>query len=251
METSLIIPAFIAGLLTFLAPCTLPLLPGFLGFISGATVNEGLQTQGANTLRRRMVVNALWYIAGFSGIFIALGTLFGLGGTLLFQYRELLGRIGGLIVIFFGLYMTGLINLSFLNYEKRIHLTSRLVPGRPLSSFLFGAIFAFGWTPCVGPVLGAVLTLAASSATVGTGALLLLVFSAGLAVPFLLTATLAGSAFQYIHKLNKYLRVISIVGGVFLIFIGVLLLTNQFSQWASVFYKWFNILNYDKLLEYL
>jgi len=144
METSLIIPAFIAGLLTFLAPCTLPLLPGFLGFISGATVNEGLQTQGANTLRRRMVVNALWYIAGFSGIFIALGTLFGLGGTLLFQYRELLGRIGGLIVIFFGLYMTGLINLSFLNYEKRIHLTSRLVPGRPLSSFLFGAIFAFG-----------------------------------------------------------------------------------------------------------
>ncbi|MBT4153865.1 MAG: cytochrome c biogenesis protein CcdA [Candidatus Magasanikbacteria bacterium] len=251
---SLIIPAFIAGLLTFLAPCTLPLVPGFLGFIAGVSAKE-LAGEGVKlSARKRVLKNGLMYVLGFSVVFILLGSLFGAAGAFLAPYRVWLSRIGGVVIIFFGLYLMHAFDLKFLQFlsrQKRFSFTKKLTPGKPLSSFVFGATFALGWTPCVGPVLGTVLLLASTSGQVLQGAFLLAVFSAGLAIPFLLLALGIGHAQAYVRKLSKVLNIISIVGGVFLIFIGVLLLTDSFGAWIGTFYQYFNFLNADALLNYL
>jgi cytochrome c-type biogenesis protein len=184
-------------------------------------------------------------------VFIILGSLFGLGGAALAQYRIWLSRIGGIFVIFFGLFMMGVLKLPFLNVEKHVGSIRALKPGNPVSSLIFGATFAFGWTPCVGPILGSILTLAASSATIGQGAFLLAVFSLGLAVPFLIIAASIGSASTYLARVSKYLNIISFIGGIFLVFLGVLLLTNNLVTWISYFYKLFDFINYESLLDYL
>lgn len=251
MDTTLIIPAFIAGILTFLAPCTLPLVPGYLGFISGVSTQDLQDPSKAKLARRKIFLNGVLYVLGFSLVFIILGSLFGLGGSALVQYRLWLSRIGGIFVIFFGLFMMGILKLPFLNVEKHVTSVKALKPGNPVSSLIFGAAFAFGWTPCVGPILGSILTLAASTATIGQGAILLAIFSLGLAVPFLVIAAGIGSASKYLTKLSKYLNVISFVGGIFLVFLGILLLTNKFGVWIAYFYQWFNFINYDRLLDYL
>ncbi len=251
MEFSLIIPAFIAGILTFLAPCTLPLVPGYLGFISGVSTQDLQDPLKAKSSRRKIFLNGLLFVIGFSFIFIILGSLFGLGGAALIKYRLWLSRIGGIFVIFFGLFMIGILKLPFLNVEKRVSSIKFLKPGNPASSLIFGATFALGWTPCVGPILGSLLTLAASSATIGQGVFLLAIFALGLAVPFLIIAASVGSASAYLTKLSKYLNVISVVGGIFLIFLGILLLTNNMGVWIAYFYQWFNFINYDSLLDYL
>jgi len=251
MDFSLIIPAFIAGILTFLAPCTLPLVPGYLGFISGVSTNDLQDPTKAKLARRKIFLNGVLYVIGFSLVFIILGSLFGLGGAALFKYRIWLSRIGGVFVIFFGLFMMGILKLPFLNVEKHVGSIKALKPGSPVSSLIFVAAFAFGWTPCVGPILGSILTLAASTATIGQGAFLLAVFSLGLAVPFLIIAATIGSASSYLSKLNKYLNIISFIGGVFLVFLGILLLTNKLGVWIAYFYQWFNFINYESLLDYL
>ncbi len=251
MEFSLIIPAFIAGILTFLAPCTLPLVPGYLGFISGVSTQDLRDPLKLKSARRKIFLNGLLFVIGFSFVFILLGSLFGLGGSALAQYRLWLSRIGGIFVIFFGLFMTGVLRLPILNVEKHISGIKALKPGNPASSLIFGATFAFGWTPCVGPILGSILTLATASATVGQGAFLLSVFSLGLAVPFLIIAAGIGSASNYISKLSKYLNIISIIGGLFLVFLGILLLINKLGVWIAYFYQWFNFINYERLLDYL
>lgn len=247
----LIIPAFIAGILTFLAPCTLPLVPGYLGFISGVGTEDLKDPLKAKSARKKIFLNGLLFVIGFSLIFILLGSLFGLGGGALIKYRLWLSRIGGVFVILFGLFMIGVLKLPFLNVEKHLTGIKFLTPGKPTSSLIFGATFAFGWTPCVGPILGSILTLAAAGATVGEGALLLSVFSLGLAIPFLAVALGIGSASVYLNKISKYLHVVSIVGGLFLIFLGVLLLTDSMGIWISYFYQIFDFINYDRLLDYL
>ena len=251
MEFSLIIPAFIAGILTFLAPCTLPLVPGYLGFISGVSVQDLQDPLKSKSARRKIFLNGLLFVIGFSLIFILLGSLFGLGGSALAQYRIWLSRIGGIFVILFGFFMIGALRLPFLNVEKNIGRIKALKPGNPTSSLIFGATFAFGWTPCVGPILGSILTLAAASATFGQGAFLLSVFSLGLAVPFLIIAAGIGSASNYISRLSKYLNIISIIGGLFLIFLGILLSANKLGVWIAYFYQWFDFINYERLLDYL
>ena len=183
-----------------------------------------------------------------------MGSLFGLGGQALFEYRIWLTRIGGVLVVFFGLYMTGILKLkflNFLNYEKKIHANSKLKPGEPGSALILGGIFAFGWTPCVGPILGAILTLAAASATVSQGIILLAIFSAGLAIPFLLVALFSGYALERIQKIQRHLNKISIAGGVLLIFFGILLLTNQFAQWTQFIFQLFDFLNYEGIQNHL
>jgi cytochrome c-type biogenesis protein len=251
MDFSLIIPAFIAGILTFLVPCTLPLVPGYLGFISGVSLEDLQDPLRAKSARRKIFLNGLLFIIGFSFVFVLLGILSGLVGSALAPYRIWLSRIGGIFVIFFGLFMIGILRLPFLNVEKNIGRIKILKPGNPISSLVFGATFAFGWTPCVGPILGSILTLAASSATVAQGTFLLSVFSLGLAVPFLIVALGISSASSYISKLSKYLSVISIIGGLFLIFLGILLFTNKLSLWISFFYKFFNLIKYERLFDYL
>lgn len=252
LDVSLVVPSFIAGLLTFLAPCTLPLVPGYLGFISGVSVQDlqkGKEIKGA---RKKIFMNGVMYVVGFSVVFVLLGTVFGLGGIALAKYRLWLARIGGIAVIFFGLYMMGVLKLnmfSFLNTEKR--LRGVLTPGKPLSALIFGMTFAFGWSPCVGPVLGTVLVLASTSTSIVQGAFLLSIFSLGLAIPFLAIALGIGHAAEYIKRISKYLGIISFIGGLFLVFLGVLLVTDNLVVWNSFFYNAFRFINYDALLEYL
>jgi len=251
---SLIIPAFIAGLLTFIAPCTLPLVPGYLGFISGVSLEKLNDPLKSKELRRKIFLNGVLYVLGFSLVFIILGSLFGLGGAALVKYRVWLSRIGGVFVILFGIYMLGVFRipfLSFLNSEKQFPILKFVKPGKPLSSFIFGTAFAFGWTPCVGPILASILFLASTSATVAGGAFLLAVFSLGLAIPFLIIALSIGSASNYLNKISRYLRWVSVIGGIFLIFIGILLVTDKFAFWLSYSFRLFNFINYDNLLDYL
>lgn len=265
-DASLIVPAFIAGLLTFLAPCTLPLVPAYLGFVGGVTVQDLHDPKKLLWARRRVLANGALYVLGFSTIFILLGTLFGLGGASLVQHRLILSRLGGAFVMFFGFYMlvtalaavsAGRINLlalpilRLLNTERRLPLASFLKPGKPTSSFLFGATFAFGWTPCIGPILGSILFLASTSTTVGAGAFLLAVFSLGLAIPFMVIAAGIGSAALMLRRLAPALNVLSLLGGTLLLFMGYYLATNSFATWITSFYKIFDFMHYEKILQYL
>lgn len=251
MDLNLIIPSFIAGLLTFLAPCTLPLVPGYLAFISGVSMTDLKNPERERQARFKIFLNGVFYIIGFSLIFIILGSLFGLGGQALIKYRLWLSRVGGIFVIIFGLFMLNVLKLPWLLTERALPIGKRLEPGNLLSSFIFGAVFAFGWTPCVGPVLGSVLLLASTSATVGQGAILLGVFSLGLAVPFLAIALSLNSASGWLAKSGKFLKWTSVIGGLFLILIGLLLVTDNFNAWIGFIYRVFDFINYDKLLEYL
>ena len=254
--TSLILPAFIAGLLTFLAPCTLPLVPAYLGFISGASAKEMQNPKLATVIRRRVLRNGVFYVLGFSLVFIVLGLLFGIGGAALAQYQDVLIKVGGVFILFFGLYLIGVFDKipavhTFLTTEKRFHLGPTLKPGTAPSSFIFGATFALGWTPCVGPILGSILFLASSTATAAQGAFLLGIFSLGLAIPFLLIAWGVGHATQTVRRLSVVLPYISVVGGVLLIGLGILLLTDQLGIWLSWTYQLFEIFQYERLLDYL
>ncbi len=254
MDFSLVFPAFIAGLLTFLAPCTLPLVPGYLSFISGASYNELKDKKLSKRIHKKVIINGFLFVIGFSLVFIAMGTLFGGVGSSLAKHRVWISRIGGVFVIFFGLYMMHILKLPFLNFlnsDHKLNIVSYLRPGKPFSSFMLGATFAFGWTPCVGPILGTILTLALTVGTVGQASFLLLIFSIGLAIPFLVISVLAGSAFYYIKKITKYLNVISVIGGVFLLILGIFMLSGNMSVWNSFIYDFFEFINYDALLEHL
>ncbi len=247
---SLLVPAFFAGLITFLAPCTLPLVPGYLGFISGVSVKD-IQNSNIRDIRRKVFINGLMYVVGFSFVFVLLGILFGLAGSVFAEYRIWLARIGGLFVIFFGLYLMHIFDFKFfdfLNSNHRFNIANKLTPGKPSSSLIFGMTFAFGWTPCIGPILGSVLLLASTAGTVFEGGALLFVFSIGLGIPFLLLALFVGQAAGYIHKLSKYLNVISFVGGLLLVFLGILIFMDNFGIFVSSFYKLFESFNFEKLL---
>lgn len=254
MPSELIFPAFVAGLLTFLAPCTLPLIPGYLAFISGIAP-EDLENP-ETSLKSHLLIfwNGLLYVIGFSVVFIVFGSVFALGGSSLAQHQDILARIGGVVVILFGVYLIGGSSwkiFAFLNSERKLHINGFVKPGRPLSSLLFGAVFAFGWSPCIGPVLGTILLLASTTGTAAEGAFLLSVFAIGLGIPFLLLAIAFSSATLVVKKLTKYLGLISKIGGVFLIALGLLLLFDQLSVWYGFAYKIFGFLNYEGLLDFL
>lgn len=252
MDFSLVIPAFIAGVLTFLAPCTFPLVPGYLGFISGVSLDDLKDPEKSKKLRWKIFLNGVFFIAGFSAVFISLGTLAGfIGGITLGWYRLWLGRIGGVFVVIFGLFMLNIIKIPALNKEKQFKLPAFLKRGHPLNSFIFGSAFGFGWTPCVGPILGSVLLLASTSATAFQGAILLSVFSAGLATPFLMIAIGIGSASKYIAKISRYLSWVSIIGGIFLIFLGILLIIGKISFLISYSFIIPRFINYERILNYL
>jgi len=240
----LIISAFVAGLITFLAPCTLPLVPAYIGFISGVSTKDLEDPKKAKEARRKIFFNGLSFVIGFSVVFIVFGTLAGLVGQSLTPFRIWFTRIGGILVILFGLFMLGVFKLPFLQIEKRIKIPSFLTIGKPTSSLVIGSAFAFGWTPCVGPILGSILLLASAKTTALQGALLLTVFSAGLAIPFLLISIAFSRATKYIEKISKYLKWVSIIGGVFLILLGILLLTNNFSLLVQYGFKFFEFINY-------
>jgi len=250
--TSLLIPAFIAGLLIFLAPCTLPIVPGYLAFISGINAKDlKNNTFSKAQIQKRVRKNALFFVLGFSLIFILLGLALGLAGSFFGPYREILMRIGGIIIFFFGFMMLGVFSLPFLNQEKRIKLPSWLKIGTSGSSLLIGGFFALGWSPCIGPILGTILVLAGTLGTALQGTILLAVFSLGLAVPFLVLAFFYSRSNIFVGRLSKWSQVISIIGGILLMVIGILLLFNSWSLFQEWGFELLNFINYQSIEQYL
>ncbi|MCA9361331.1 cytochrome c biogenesis protein CcdA [Candidatus Kaiserbacteria bacterium] len=251
MEYSLLISAFVAGILTFLAPCTLPIVPAYLGFISGVDMKSLKEVTGAKGARHKIIQNAVAFVFGFSLIFVLMGFLFGWLGSLLVVYQTWLSRIGGGLIIVAGLSMLKVFEFNFLAIERKPQIWKWLQLGRPISSFIIGGTFAVGWSPCVGPILASILLLAGTSGTVLAGTFLLAVFSLGLAIPFLLVAFWYAKATHYIGKSTKYIKVASVISGVFLVGLGFLIMTNNFQLLIIYGYAIFDFINYDTLLEYL
>ena len=237
IELAFIPAAFLAGILMFLAPCTLPIVPGYLAFIAGG--------------KDKVLRNALAFVVGFSVVFIVLGTFAGVIGALLGPWRSVVGQAAGALIILFGLTMLGVVRIPLLSSERHARIPKFLTIGRPESSFLMGTLFALGWSPCIGPILGTILLLASSSTTALGGALLLAVFSSGLALPFLLTALLIKQAGEFFTRWEKITAMLSYVGGVVLIGIGLLMLTNNMGLLTTFGYGLFDSWGYSTLLQYL
>ncbi len=241
--------AFLAGLLMFLAPCTLPIVPGYIAFISGTSAGDAYRKTGSG-VKGRVVINAVAFVLGFSVVFILLGTFAAAAGSVLGPWKDTLARAAGGIIIIFGLTMLGVVRIPVLSQERRMALPHFLSLGKPHSSLLIGALFALGWSPCIGPILGSILLFASTSATAGQGALLLTIFSLGLGLPFIATALLLNEAGVLIARYSKFVSVLSIIGGVILIALGILMLFGS----MSLLVTWgFGIFDgpYSALLKYM
>ena len=222
----LALAAFLAGLASFLSPCVLPLVPGYISLISGASVDE-LRSEGNSSHMRAVMTNSITFILGFTLVFVMLGAAATSVGRLMQHYKGLIGQIAGAIIIIFGLHLTGILKISALYADKRMHSvgTGKSVWG----SFLVGFAFAFGWTPCIGPILAAILTIAASQRTVSKGILLLGIYSLGLAVPFLLTSLGIDRFLAFYGRFRRHLHAVEVASGVLLIVIGALFVTRHFT----------------------
>lgn len=217
--------AFSAGLLSFLSPCVLPLVPSYIGFLTGLSLEE------MGTRRRAAMVHAALFILGFTLVFMLLGATATALGRVLGYYQVWLTRIGGVLVIGFGLFCLGLFRPRLLEQDKRVHLQNR--PVGYLGSVLVGMAFAAGWTPCLGPILGGILTLASSSESLVRGMVLLAAYSAGLAVPFLIAAYAVDSFLDWFQKFRRYLPWVMRLSGALLVFVGILMVSGQFTRMAG------------------
>jgi cytochrome c-type biogenesis protein len=217
--------AFVAGLLSFLSPCVLPLIPSYVGFLTGLTL-EQLEVRRGTAL-----LHALWFVAGFSVIFIALGATASALGVLLLRSQVWIGRIGGGVVMLFGLYLLGVLRPALLMRERKVQLARK--PLGYLGSAFVGITFGAAWTPCIGPILGAILTLAAAQASVGRGAALLTAYSAGLALPFVGTALALDRFLAWFQRFRPYLVWVERIAGGLLILLGLLLVTDRFTLLAG------------------
>jgi cytochrome c-type biogenesis protein len=215
--------AFLAGLLSFLSPCVLPLVPGYVSLISGASVEE-LQTP-QRRMFRTVMLHSLTFVLGFSVVFIALGAVATGVGQVVNQYHSLLSKIAGVIVIIFGLHLTGILKIKALYADKRLHDVKG--GSSAVGSFAVGFAFAFGWTPCIGPILATILVLAGAQETVWKGVILLAVYSLGLAVPFLLTSLGVDRFLAFYGRFRRHLHTVEVLSGVLLIAIGVLIFLNN------------------------
>ncbi len=238
--------AFLAGVLMFLAPCTLPIVPGFLAFIAG--VPSG---RVQKNIQKRVVVNAIAFTVGFSVAFIILGVFAGFLGALLGPWRSLISRGAGALIILFGLTVLGVVRLPGLSNEFHIKTPRFITVGRPESSFLIGTLFALGWSPCIGPILGTVLLFAGTSATALQGALLLAIFSLGLAVPFMISAVLVGQVGEVFVRWGRMFNMFSIVGGCLLVVFGIVMLTDNLALTSAWLNSVLSFMGYERLLNYL
>lgn len=216
--------AFTAGFLTYLSPCLLPLIPSFIAYITGMSFGDLKDSEKRGEVRKKAIIHSLLFILGFSLIFILLGLTATLIGKLLFQYQKAIRIVGGILIIIFGLYLTGLLKLDFLAKERKFKFSTK--GASYIGSFLIGVTFAAAWTPCAGPILGSILVLAGTKANVVLGAKLLSIYSLGIALPFFITALVINSFLAYFKKFKRLISVINIIAGIFLIIVGVLVATN-------------------------
>ena len=227
-----VVVAFSAGLFSFLSPCVLPLFPSYLSFITGMSVSD-LTADLSPAARRRVLLHSLAFIVGFSLVFIALGATFSAAGQALVSYRPWIRRVGGALIVLFGLYIAGVFRLGMLG--RTVQWQIREKPAGYLGTLLVGATFAIGWTPCVGPILGAILSLAGTAETVQRGVGLLIAYSAGLGVPFLLSALALGVFLRFFKRYRPFIPIVERAAGVLLVIVGVLVYTNYYvylNAWA-------------------
>lgn len=221
--------AFLAGLLSFLSPCVLPLVPSYVSFITGLGMEE--LEAGGEEVRRVALAHSLLFVAGFSLVFLLLGASATYIGQLVRAHQEWIARIGGVIIILFGIYLLGVLRIPALARERRIEFQRK--PVGYLGTLVVGVAFGAGWVPCIGPILGGILTLAATRADLAQGVALLGVYSLGLAVPFVLSAIALTAFLAWFGRFRRYLRYVERVAGVLLIGVGVLLVTGQFTLLAG------------------
>lgn len=233
-DTVSLLTAFAAGLASFVSPCVLPIVPGYLSFISGVNVAQLKDGEAPAHLVRKVVITSLFFILGFSTVFVTLGAAATLIGYYLQQYKRVLAMVGGVIVIILGLHTAGLLRIPWLLYEKRAEMRQR--PLGLLGAYVVGLAFGFGWTPCIGPILGAILVYASQQETVTEGMVLLSSYSAGLGVPFLAAALAIQGFFRTSRRLKRHMLAVERVSGALLIAVGLLLVTNRLevlAQWFS------------------
>ncbi len=246
--TQLAFPAFLAGIFMFLAPCTLPLVPAFLGFIGGVSLSNGKVRELTREDRIKIITHTAIYVLGFSFIFVILGLGASTLGSFLRQYQGIILRLSGVLIIFFGFLLLGVVKLRFFEGVRSLPIFRKFQKPGKLGSFVMGVAFATGWTPCAGPIVGSILTIAAANGRALEGAMLLSIFSLGLAIPFLFTAFFFGWVLTVITKFTRYLEVLYKLSGVFLIGIGIILFTNNFTLLIELGYGLFNFLNYQDFL---
>jgi len=222
-----LIAAFAAGFLSFVSPCVLPLIPGYVSFVSGVSLEDMRGDAAVTSARRHVLITSLFFVLGFSLVFVALGATASVVGRFLFEKQPILAKIAGVLLVIFGLHTMGVFRIGFLESEKRIQANRK--PAGALGAVLVGIAFAFGWSPCIGPILGGILALAASKETVWEGVELLAVYSVGLGIPFLLTSIAINQFFAVSKRIRKHYHTIELVSGGLLVAIGVLIFTNQFT----------------------
>ncbi len=227
------VPVFLAlaaGILSFLSPCQLAVLPGYVGYLSGSMAGQA-------SSRGRTLTHAIAFVAGFSLVLIVLGASVGLVGYLVSDYQPLLKRVGGVLVIVLGLHLAGIIRIPLLYREAKFEGPS-LRSSRYSASFLLGLVFGVGWTPCIGPTLGAIMVLAGTTATVAQGAALLTVYCLGLAIPFLITAVALDRVRPFLKQINRRGNLISVASGFLVIGMGILIFTDQLTRLSALFGAW-------------
>ena len=227
-----VLVAFTAGLFSFLSPCVLPLFPSYLSFVTGMSVSD-LSAELTGAARRRVLLHAIAFVVGFSMVFVSLGASFSAASAFLLDYRDWIRRVGGALIVIFGLYIAGLLRIGFFGRTQQLQLREK--PAGYIGSFIVGLTFAIGWTPCVGPILGAILTLAGTAETVQRGIGLLVAYSAGLGLPFLLSAIALGVFLKFFKRYRPFIPVMERTAGVILVVVGVLVFTNYYlvlNSWA-------------------
>jgi cytochrome c-type biogenesis protein len=229
-EVSLLI-VFAAGLLSFLSPCVLPLIPGYIAFVTDISITDMTDNNGAGRKSASVMRSSLLFVMGFSLVFVSLGATATSIGSFLTDKIPLLVNIAGIIVIAFGLQQIGIFKFRFMMTTKQINLPANKLG--PFKAPLLGAAFAFGWTPCIGPILAAILTYAATMETVKKGVLLLIVYSAGLGIPFLLTTLAMNKFFKIFDRIKQHMDLIQKISGTILVLLGILIITGQLSIIAS------------------
>jgi cytochrome c-type biogenesis protein len=220
--------AFAAGIFSFLSPCVLPLIPSYLSFISGVSLEDMRHDRTLKRVRARVVLNSVAFIAGFSLVFISLGVSASFLGSLFFSYRNSIRIVGGLFILLVGLYLIGLLRIPALERYLQFNLKDK--PAGYLGSVLVGITFAVAWTPCVGPILGAILALAGTSGEIGRGTLLLSTYAAGLGLPFFLSAVAINSFMQFSQSFRRYIHAVHMAGGILLVIVGLLLITDYMTM---------------------
>jgi cytochrome c-type biogenesis protein len=232
--------AFLAGVLSFLSPCVLPLVLPYISYISGVSISalKGGEIKGSE--RIRVILSTLYFILGFSVVFITFGVVAGQIGGVLVNIKEWIGRIGGVIIIILGLHMVGIIRIPFLDYEKRADMSN--LKGGYLVSLLIGMAFAFGWTPCIGPILGGIIGITIYEGNPILGAVLLGTYSLGLGLPFFLTSIFINVFVKLISKFKNAVRITEIVGGIIIILLGIILISSSISIISSFIIKVFPFL---------